>query len=262
MKFSIKHLVLLFLTLGVLTSIGMGYKIVGLCLFLISMYFIHKEDVRFRIHMYVILIPFIILNLIHINTDISTNNFLIMGLACLLAVSIPYIVLKKYGEPLQAKWFSKKQWSFEAVGYLILAFTIAYFTLPWYFNTFPTVPAMWPQPELFSIDSFMRLFIGTNALGIWDELFFINCVFVILLRFFSFRTALIAQAVMFTSFLFELGFIEIGPFLIGTFAILQGLAFRKTESLSYVIMLHLIIDAVLFMTIINYYYPGSFLLFG
>jgi hypothetical protein len=69
----------------------------------------------------------------------------------------------------------------------------------------------------------IRLFVGVNAVGLWDELFFICTAFALLRHHFRMRQANILQAIMFVSLLWELGYQSWGPFLTTTFALVQGL---------------------------------------
>jgi membrane protease YdiL (CAAX protease family) len=108
-----------------------------------------------------------------------------------------------------------------------------------------------------TVASLGLLFIGTNALGIWDELFFVVTVLGLLRRHMPFLWANIAQAIMFTSFLYELGFRGWAPFAIFPFALLQGIVFKKTENLFYVIAIHLTLDFILYLALIDAHYPGS-----
>ena len=88
-----------------------------------------------------------------------------------------------------------------------------------------------------------RLFIGVNAVGIWDELFFICTAFALLRRHFPLWQANILQAIIFVSFLWELGYQSLGPLLTIPFALLQGYIFNRTRSLPYVVTVHLLFDA-------------------
>lgn len=104
-------------------------------------------------------------------------------------------------------------------------------------------------------DSLGLLFLGTNGLGIWDELFFVVTALGLMRRHLPFVWANLAQAVMFTAFLYELGFRGWAPFLIFPFALLQGIVFKKTENLVYVIAIHLTLDLVLYLALINAHHP-------
>ena len=59
----------------------------------------------------------------------------------------------------------------------------------------------------------VRLFIGVNAVGLWDELFFICTAFALFRRHFPLWQANILQATIFVSFLWELGYQSWGPLL-------------------------------------------------
>lgn len=107
----------------------------------------------------------------------------------------------------------------------------------------------------------IRLFIGTNGLGIWDELFFVVVVFNLFKSHFHLWWANIAQAVLWTAFLYELGFISWGVIAIFVFALTQGYIFHKTHSLPYTIAIHLTLDFILFLALVNAHNPSYFPIF-
>jgi membrane protease YdiL (CAAX protease family) len=98
--------------------------------------------------------------------------------------------------------------------------------------------------------------VGVGAVGIWDELFFICTVFALLRRHFRFWQANALQAIVFVSFLWELGYQAWGPLLTIPFALLQGFIFMKTRSLAYVVTVHLLFDAVVFLVLVHAHNPG------
>ena len=162
-------------------------------------------------------------------------------------------------EPLDYSWVSgrwtPKMWLWIPVGF-VLAFAILWI----YFNLLtPELHHSWPLPprrDPFQEEALWRLFWGCNFVGIWDELAFINFVFLLLNRRFTFWEANLAQAVFFTSFLHEMAFIGWGPLFIYGFALIQGTTYRRTRSLLYIVILHLMIDTILFYMIANQWYPG------
>ncbi|HVL63062.1 MAG TPA: CPBP family glutamic-type intramembrane protease, partial [Microbacterium sp.] len=99
-------------------------------------------------------------------------------------------------------------------------------------------------------DEIARLFVGVNAVGTWDELFFICTVFALLRRHFPTWQANLLQTIVFVSFLWELGYRSWGPLLTIPFALIQGYTFKLTKSLTYVLVVHLIFDAFVFMVIV------------
>ena len=92
-----------------------------------------------------------------------------------------------------------------------------------------------------------RLFVGVGAVGIWDELFFICTVFALLRRHFPIWQANLLQAIVFVSFLWELGYQAWGPLLTIPFALLQGYIFKRRGRSTYVVTVHLLFDAVVFL---------------
>ena len=66
----------------------------------------------------------------------------------------------------------------------------------------------------------------------------------------------ILQAIIFVSFLWELGYQAWGPFLTTIFALVQGYLFNRTRSLLYVVSVHLIFDCVLWGILVHAHNPG------
>src|SRR5438105_3569702 len=106
------------------------------------------------------------------------------------------------------------------------------------------------------VSNLVRFFIGTNALGIWDELFFVSTVLGLLRRHLAFPIANLTQSILFTSFLYELGFRGWAFLVIFLFALVQGYIFKKTESLFYIITIHLTFDLILYLALIYTHHPS------
>ena len=60
---------------------------------------------------------------------------------------------------------------------------------------------------------------------------------------------------IFVSFLWELGYRAWGPLLTFPFALLQGYLFARTRSLGYVLAVHLLFDAIVFLAIVHAHNP-------
>lgn len=191
-----------------------------------------------------------VMTLVPITTDISIEHMTVMGTAMIVAVGVPYAVSRFVyrdhaitfpvvtGQP----WTRAEKW------YLPAVVLMGYALLPVYMIR-TGVYTNWPAAT--EPDEVIRLFIGTNGLGIWDELFFICTVFALLRRHLPMVQANVLQAVLFTSFLWELGFHAWAPFFIFPFALLQAFIFTRTRSLSYIICVHLLFDLVLFLVLLH-----------
>lgn len=201
-----------------------------------------------------------IMSFVPINTDISYQHMAVMGSAMIAIIALPYLIsryiYKDYA--IHFPWHVQERWGKDKWLYLVFVGIIGYALLPFYMIS-TGVYMNWPAAN--SADEVIRLFLGTNALGIWDELFFICMVLVLLRRHFPFWQANILQAILFTSFLFELGFGAWGPYMIFVFALIQGLIFKQTQSLLYVVAVHLLFDLILFMVLIHAHNPTVFPLF-
>lgn len=210
----------------------------------------------------VVLFAWLILLLFFTRIDGDTGNAHVLELSLSLGIGVlllPALAAKYWmKEPLDYSWFSGR-WSLRMWLWLPLGFVLAFGFMWLYFNVLtPDLHHSWPLPQMQEgrTEAMWRLFWGCNFIGVWDELAFINFVFVLVHRHFPFVEANLAQAVFFTSFLHEMAFVGWGPLVIFAFALIQGLTYERTRSLFYIVILHLMIDSILFYLIVNRWYPG------
>jgi membrane protease YdiL (CAAX protease family) len=187
-------------------------------------------------------------------TDAGMTRFAVVLSA---AVLLPYLVQRYvYREDvIRFPWRTGQRWSHFEYGYLGVVLVLGYLLLPVYFigsGSYRNWPTVTEPAEI------ARLFVGVNAVGLWDELFFICTVFALLRRHFSMWTANLLQAVVFVSFLWELGYQSWGPALTVPFAVLQGYIFQRTRSLAYVVTVHLSFDLIIFMILVHAHTPALF----
>ncbi|WP_207456914.1 CPBP family glutamic-type intramembrane protease [Herbiconiux sp. SYSU D00978] len=237
-------------SLSGLVGFAFEQRLVALALLLAGLAVASVVDRRLLRDLSLIAIGLVLMGLVPITTDISFEHMAVMGAAMIGAIAIPYSL---------SRWVYRDRtvsfplvrghaWSRAEKWWLVAVVVLGYLLLPVYM--IPTgVYENWPAAT--SPDEIFRLFLGTNALGIWDELFFICTSFVVFRTHLPFWQANVLQAVLFTSFLWELGFHAWGPLLIFPFALVQGWIFTKTKSLTYVIVVHLTFDFVLFLVLLH-----------
>jgi membrane protease YdiL (CAAX protease family) len=196
-----------------------------------------------------------IISTISVAANISYPNMALMGAVLTLAVAVPYL-LERYAYRRRTIRFPLKtgqKWTRLERSYLPIVIVLGWAILPSYFIG---SGAYRNWPAITEFDEIARLFVGVNAVGIWDEMFFICVVFALLRRHFPLWQANLLQAVIFSSFLWELGYREWGPLLTFPFALLQGWIFSRTKSLTYVICVHLLFDLVVFLVLVHAHNPG------
>lgn len=196
-----------------------------------------------------------ILGITPITTEISYSHMLVMGMTLTLAIAIPYAISRYIYKTdiVRFNFHHGRRWFKTEIVYIFFTAIIAYVLLPFYLRDTAAYLNWTVEPGLSNI---IRLFIGTNALGIWDELFFVSTVLGILRKHLNFDIANFLQSILFTSFLYELGFTGWGFVMIFIFALIQGFVFKKTESLFYVITIHLTLDLILFLALIEAHHPS------
>ncbi|WP_425561107.1 CPBP family intramembrane glutamic endopeptidase [Myceligenerans crystallogenes] len=198
-----------------------------------------------------------IISTISLEADLSNAGMLRFTLALGGAVLVPWALSRyllkddavKFPVATGTRW-GRGQWV-----YLAAVVVIGYLILPFYFLG---SGAYLNWPDLEGSQDIWRLFVGVNAVGIWDELFFICVCFTLLCRHFPVWHANVLQSLIFVSFLWELGYREWGPLLTVPFALVQGWIFAKFKSLPYVVTVHLLFDAVVFAVLVHGHHPQLF----
>lgn len=192
--------------------------------------------------------------------DVSWPRFFAIGTALTLAVLVPFLVDRYVyrRRAIRFPWRTGNRWPRSEKAYIVAVPLLGWAILPFYFIS---SGAYRNWPDITTPSELGRFFVGVNAVGTWDELFFICTCFALLLRHFPAWQANLLQATIFVSFLWELGYREWGPLLTIPFALLQGLIFTRTRSLTLVLVVHLLFDAIVFMAIVHAHNPHLFPIF-
>ncbi|MBN2170662.1 MAG: hypothetical protein JW819_04980 [Candidatus Krumholzibacteriota bacterium] len=192
-----------------------------------------------------------------IHTDTSDTHFVTLGLPFLAVVIVPALVLGRTDPGVIRYRFWPRRLRWIDLIYVGLSLPLAWAVLRLYlFQINPDVPTHWPLPQPRTMEAVWRLFIGINGVGIWDELFFVNTVYAVLRSVLPYRTANVVQAVIYASVLTDMAFTGVGPALVFLFALTQGVMFEESETLLYVLVVHLVVDFYLVGSILAYHYPG------
>lgn len=202
----------------------------------------------------------LVVSVIPLAAELDNGAMLRFTLALGGAVVLPYVVSRFVyrDRAISFPWRGGRRWGRLQWGWLVAVLVLGWLILPFYFIT-SGVYQNWPVVD--TPDLIARLFVGVGAVGIWDELFFICTVFALLRRHFPDLLANALQAIVFVSFLWELGYREWGPLLTIPFALLQGFIFLRTHSLAYVVTVHLLFDAVVFGVLVHAHNPGMLPIF-
>ncbi|WP_405373330.1 MULTISPECIES: CPBP family intramembrane glutamic endopeptidase [unclassified Microbacterium] len=202
-----------------------------------------------------IAIGLLIVSVIPLKAELDNLAMLRFTLALGGAVVVPYLISRFVyrDHAIRFPWRGGGRWTAWQWGWLAAVLVLGWLILPFYFIT-SGVYQNWPVVD--TPDLIARLFVGVGAVGIWDELFFICTCFALLRRHFADGSANVLQAVVFVSFLWELGYREWGPALTIPFALLQAVIFLRTKSLAYVVTVHLLFDAVVFGVLVHAHNPG------
>lgn len=202
----------------------------------------------------------LVISTMSLEADLSDAGMLRFAVVLGLAVAVPYLVSRfVYRErTIRFPWRTGKRWTGAQWAYLAIVLVAGWLVLPFYFIS-SGVYENWPAVA--GPDEIARLLVGVVAVGTWDELFFVCTVFVLLRRHFPVWQANLLQALVFVSFLWELGYRSWGPLLTIPFALVQGWLFTRTKSLTYVFVVHMLFDAVVFAVIVYAHtgWPAIFL---
>lgn len=202
-----------------------------------------------------IAVGLLIVSSVPLKAELDNLAMLRFTLALGGAVVVPYVLSRWVyrDHAIRFPWRGGGRWRGWQWAWLGAVLVLGWLILPFYFIT-SGVYQNWPVVD--TPDLIARLFVGVGAVGIWDELFFICTCFVLLRRHLADATANLLQAIVFVSFLWELGYQAWGPVLTIPFALLQAIIFLRTRSLGYVVTVHLLFDAVVFGVLVHAHNPG------
>ena len=201
-----------------------------------------------------IAVPLLLISFISVEANLEWGNIALMGTVLTTCVVFPYVMSRWVYRDHAVRFPGRpgEPWSLGEWAWLAAVLVLGYAILPVYFITSGSYEN-WPAVETPS--EIARLFVGVGFVGIWDELFFICVVFALLRRHFTFWIANALQAIVFVSFLWELGYRSWGPALTLPFALIQGWIFEKSRSVYYIITVHLLFDVVVFLVLVYAHHP-------
>lgn len=240
----------IFLCASAITLVALQLKLLGSILVFLGIISLFLTPLPFRRYVLLLFLSLVVLGYSPVSSDISYSHMFQLLLGVSGTLLLPYLVSRYlYKEHLiRFPIFPVKKWTLKRSGYLVFTVAISYLLFTLYFAT-TNAEYNWPVEN--NTLSLFNLFMGTMVLGLWDELFFICTVLGILKRYLPFHLANFMQAVLFSSFLYQIGFHSWGIFLTFLFAITQGYVYHRTNSLFYVISIHLTIDLVLFFMLLH-----------
>ncbi|MCA9726544.1 MAG: CPBP family glutamic-type intramembrane protease [Candidatus Eisenbacteria bacterium] len=249
---------LLLFSAATIVLLALERPVPGVILWLGAFFFVLRDpEPAYRRRLGLLLGVILLLSFAPIHTDTSTPHFLSLGAFFLVAILIPTLVFARTDPGVidYRLWPRKFRWI--DLVYVAIAIPLAYLVVQLYFfHANPWMPTHWYLPPVYDDEKVWRLVVGLNGVGIWDELFFVNIVFATLRSLHDYRRANLAQAVVYTSVLYNMAFTGIGPIVVYAFALTQGSMYEQSRNLFYVLLVHLIVDAFLLEAIIRFYYPG------
>jgi membrane protease YdiL (CAAX protease family) len=250
----------LMIDISAVVLIGAQHKIIGFILLALAALSLLSCDKGVRRDLGIIYFGIALLGVTPISTNLGYLHLTILTLCLIVALAIPYLTSRYVflDHAVRFRWSNGRAWAKHEILYIFVTAVLAYLLLPYFLRQGGSY-LNWMVPT--DGASIFRLFLGTNVLGIWDELFFICIVLGLLRRHFVFWQSNLLQAVIFISFLYELGFRGWSTPLVFVFALIQGFIFRKTESLHYVVTIHLVADLILFLVLLHLHHAAWFRIF-
>lgn len=206
-----------------------------------------------------IFIPILIVAIAPISTELSLESFYRMWVYMFPALCFPYVVhtLFSKNQPIlfQLQLFKIKKYHMQYVAFVvgIVIFIMPFFLSQWVYRNWTVEP---------TFESVFLLAFWLCLVGLWDEMFFVNSLLSVLRGTVWFWIANITQAAIFTTFLYRIWFDSWGPVFIFPYTFLQGYMFHKTQSLLFIIGVHMIMDVIVFTSLLWLYGIIPFPLFS
>ena len=238
--------------------VPLAWYIPGFALWFLSAALTFRQrDPRLRRNLGILLGCVAVLAFAPIHTGLDTRHMAIVFL-CFAAVVLGPTIIMAVVAPGELNWrFWPRQFSKRDLIYTALAIPLAWWVINvYFFHLNSTLASHWVLPASYNVHAVQRLVVGINCVGIWDELFFVNTVYGLLRGVFPARVANAAQAVVYTSVLYDMAFTGHGVWIVYLFALTQGVMYEKSRVLLWVLIVHLIVDLWLVLAILQWHYPG------
>lgn len=232
----------------------------GWAMLALALIFARLQPARIMHELWAIGLALFVLSVTPVNTSLALGHFLIAIPLMGLAVAIPNILLEQrhHYRIILYKLRHGRRWYWQEMLYIVVPALIGYLLLPIYFRTTGQYLHWHVALGASNLTVFL---IGLIIVGIWDEVFFVATMAAILRQRLPFWLANLAQAVIFSSFLYELGFRSWGVIFSYLFALVQCYIFKVTNSLIYAATIHVVFDVMLFLALVHAYYPSSLPIF-
>jgi hypothetical protein len=224
--------------------VPLAWYIPGFILWGVSAYATARQpDARVRRNLGTLLGCIAVLAFAPIHTGLDTAHIVTLFLFFAAVIAGPVVVMHRLA-PGELRWrFWPVRYSLRDILYTLVSIPLAWAVIEGYFFKLnPGIAANWTLPDAYDPNWVRRLIAGINAVGIWDELFFVNIVYGLLRGIFPARIANPAQAVVYTSVLYDMAFTGHGVWIVYLFALTQGMMYEKSRVLLYVLVVHLIVD--------------------
>lgn len=255
MRRRLEYLNVLLLCASTVVLIGLQLKLAGYILLGVGMLGLLLCAPSFRKNILLVYLSVALLGITPINTSVEFPHTLLMGVPLFLTVFVPYWLTRKVykNNAVRFPFHHGRRWYKTEILYIFITAGLAYLILPFMLRETGSYLNWDIQPGAWNLT---ESYVGLNVVAIWDELFFVSTVLGIFRMHLPFWAANMAQAVIFTSFLYTLGFQGWCPVVVYLFALSQGYIFKKTDSLLYVLTIHLTLDLVLHLTLVYLHYPS------
>ena len=230
------------------TVLGYGIMILGLA----SLWLCGKA---FRRNIVLVYFSVALFGVTPLGTSTSLQHGILMGVPLFLCIAVPYFVTRYiYKNNLLRVLFNfHRIGHLKEISYILLVLILSYLLLPFMLRETNSYLNWTIQPGFWNI---ITSYVGLNVVAIWEEVFCVTIALTIFRRYLPFWQANIAQAVIFCSFLFAVGFIGWSFVAIFFFALSQGYIYKKTGSLAYVLAIHLSLDVFVHLSVLELNHPG------
>lgn len=238
--------------------VPLAWYIPGFAFWLLSAALTFRQrNPRLRRNLGILLGCIAVLAFAPIDTGLDTRHMAILA-CCFASVILGPIIATEIWAPGELRWrFWPPYFSLRDVLYTAIAIPLSWLVINiYFFHLNPELASHWMLPASYNTHAVRRLVAGINCVGIWDELFFVNIVYGLLRGVFPARVANAAQAVVYTSVLYDMAFTGHGIWIVYLFALTQGVMFEKSRVLLWVLIVHLIVDLWLVFAILQWHFPG------
>ena len=247
-----RYATVIFLLITTVLWLTFEQWVIGLIPAALFIFFLLKEETNRRLLYLALSAGLAILVVAPINSDTSIAHVSFVLPFYVLSIILPRLVLWRHDKSILKIRFFPEKFRWSDFFFICITIPLSALGLYWYLTyANPEVTQNWDIVTETPVKSLFMLALGMYLAGFWDEAFGQNTALAIFERMFPPFVAITFSSAIYAAALWDLAFRGWGFFVMYMFAFSQGILWRRSRCLFWVIIVHFSLEVLLYYLIVS-----------